>query len=557
MAERTEAPKATNLPDARRAPGSRRPIDGGRAPHTLEVPPNARLAARVCRAPSMPTLRPILPCPAAVRPTILALATAAATSVAHAQSATPTTTAARSSAGAVVLRGIVYDSLAHGPLVGATVQAVQVENAARARTASTDSTGAFQIDSLAPGRYLVGFLHPTLDLLSVQITPVVVVADGRPLPAVTLAVPGPHAVRAAVCPSTPPADSSGAIAGVVRNALTGDAAPGATVVLSWEELGVSRQGVQHEMRRVPVTARADGSFLVCGVPTDVALEASASAPGATSGLVEVTAPPRGLIVQRFALGPVATATTVTAEDSATVSARGGLARPAAGTARLVGRVVGPDSQAVRGARVQVWGTGARTATGPDGRYALGDLPAGTFTVEVKGIGLEPSRVPVDFANGQTAELPVTLAKAARQLERVSVVGKATERSRFLEEFERRRHTGQGQYYTAAEIEKSGATEVTDIIRSKAVPSLRVIPHGARGNVLRGRAGCVPNVWLDGSLIRNGANEIDDIVSAKAIEAIEVYGSGGVIPAQFNMTGTGGSLVGGPVSCGAVVIWTMR
>ncbi len=506
----------------------------------------------------MPTLHSALPSPAAARPTFLALATTAlAASVAHAQpnTAAAAKVAAPSAAAAVLLHGTIFDSLARGPLAGAMVQAVRVDNAASARTTSTDSTGAFQIDSLAPGRYLLGFLHPTLDLLSVQVTPVVVVADGRPLPAVTLAVPGPNTVRAAVCPPTSPADSSGAVAGSVRNALTGDAAAGATVVLSWQELGVSRQGVQRETRRVPVTVRADGGFLVCGVPTDVPLQASASAPNATSGLVEITAPSRGLVVQRFAVGPVATGAASTPEDSATAAARGGLARPAAGTARLVGRVIGPDAQPVRGARVQVWGTDARTESGPDGRYTLADLPAGTFTVEVRGVGLEPSRLPVDFANGQTAEVRVSLGKAAQQLERVAVVGKATERSRFLEDFERRRHSGQGLYFTAADIERKHATEVTDVIRG--VSTLDVVPRGARGNVLRGRRNCMPTVWLDGNLIRGGANEIDDLVRASAVEAIEVYGGGSIVPAQFNITGTGGSLVGGPTSCGAVLIWTVR
>lgn len=512
----------------------------------------------------MPTLpSAAVPHPTAARRPLrrpLAALTAAvvASSAAHAQ---PATSASATAASVVPLHGTVYDSLARGPLVGAMVQAVRVDNVASARSASTDSTGAFQLDSLAPGRYLLGFLHPTLDLLSVQVTPVLVVVDGRALPAVTLAVPGPTTVRAAVCPPTTPADSTGAVAGLVRNALTGNAAAGATVVLSWQELSVTHQGLQREARRVPTTVRADGSFLVCGVPTDAPIEASASAPGATSGLVEIAAPVRGLVVQQFAIGPVATGAVAAAAgqaapgDSAAAAERGGLPRPAPGTARLVGRVVGPDAQPVRGARIRVWGTDAHAESGPDGRYAMSELPSGTFTVEVRGVGLEPARTPVDLANGQTAEMRVALTKAAAQLERVAVVGKATERSRFLEEFAVRRRTGQGRYFTAAEIAERHATELTDVIRGTA--SLRVIPRGARGNVLRGRAGCVPNVWIDGQIIRGGANEIDDLVTAQNVEAVEVYGGGAIIPAQFNSTGTGGSLTGGPTTCGAVVIWTMR
>ena len=328
-------------------------------------------------------------------------------------------------------------------------------------------------------------------------------------------------------------------------------------MLSWEELGVTRGGLQRERRRVPTTVRADGSFLVCGVPADGAIDGSATAPGATTGLVEINARARGLVIQHFALGPVAPAgTTRTAADSATDAERGGLPRPANGTARLTGRVTGPDARPVSGARVRVWGTDAHVESGADGRSALSDLPSGTFTVEVRGIAVEPFRASVDLANGQTAELAVSLRKSAAQLERVTVVAKSPERARFLEEFEARRRTGQGRYFTAEDIAKKGALEVTDVIRG--VATLNVIPRGARGNIVRGRRNCVPNVWLDGNIIRGGANNIDDLVTAQNVEAIEVYGGGAALPAQFNITGTGGSLTqGDPATCGAIVIWTAR
>ncbi len=495
-----------------------------------------------------------LPAPYRVR--IGAHVTAALAAIACVPVITHAQQAGATPAAPISLRGIVYDSLSHAPLAGATVQAVRADNAASARSTTSDSSGAFQLDSIAPGRYLLGFLHPTLDLLAVQVTPVIVIADGRTLPPVTLAVPGPTSMRAALCPPTTPSDSSGAVAGVVRNALTGDAASGATVVLSWEELGISRQGLQRERRRVPTTLRADGSFLVCGVPTDTPIDASATGPGVTSGLVEIAVPMRGLAVQRFALGPVASAASGAGDDSAAVAERGGLPRPAPGTARLAGRVVGPDSRPMPGARVRVWGTDARAETGVDGRYTLSALPTGTFTVEVRGIALEPFRAPVDLANGQTAELTVTLHKPAAQLERVSVVAKTPERTRFLQEFEARRRSGQGRYFTADDIAKAHAVELTDVIRG--VSTLNVMPRGARGNVLVGRRNCIPTVWLDGNVIRGGAYNIDDLISAQAVAAIEVYGGGAALPAQFNPTGTGGSLAAGsPVTCGAVVIWTAR
>lgn len=363
----------------------------------------------------MPTLHPVAGA-SMTRRTLLALSTVAlARSAAGAQSA-PRAQGSNAgvpqpAAAGISLRGTVYDSLARGPLAGAMVQAVRVDNTTSARTASTDSTGAFQLDSLSPGRYLLGFFHPTLDALSVQITPMVVVVDTRPLPAVALAVPGPNTMHAAVCPPNTPGDSTGAVAGAVRNALTGDAPAGATVVLSWTELSVTRAGLARERHRVPVRMQEDGGFLVCGVPNDEAIQLSVAAPGLTSGLVEVTVPARGLVVQRFAVGPVAPGG-ASPGDSVVIEDAAGVARPAPGTARLAGSVVGPDGQPLRGARVRVWGMAAHTETGPDGRFTLAGLPSGTFTVEVLGSGLEPSRTPVDLANGQTATLRVALATRA-------------------------------------------------------------------------------------------------------------------------------------------------
>ncbi|HEY0779608.1 MAG TPA: carboxypeptidase regulatory-like domain-containing protein [Gemmatirosa sp.] len=455
------------------------------------------------------------------------------------------------SASGVSLRGVVYDSLARGPLADALVQVVRAGDAAGVRTIATDSTGAFRFDSLPPGRYLLGFLHPLLDLLAIELAPVTVVVDSRPLPTVTLAVPGPSAVRTAVCPPTTPGDSSGAVAGSVRHALTGDAVTGATVVLSWPEMSVTRHGVQRETRRVPATVRADGGFLFCGVPTDAPVSVSASAPGVTSGLVEVAVHPRAVVVQRLAVGAVAApAELASPADSATDAERGGLARPAHGTARLVGRVVGPDTRPVGGAQVRVSGTGASATSDADGRFALADLPSGTFTVDVRGIGLAPSRTPVDLANAHTATLAVALAKAVPQLERVTVMGKPTARSRFLEEFTARRRTGQGQYFNADEIAARRPIVLSDLLRTAA--SLQVTPGGTRGHVLRGRGGCLPAIWVDGNLERGGANAIDDVVPPQAVQAIEIYGSSAAVPMQYNISGAGG-----PRACGAVLIWTMH
>src|SRR5689334_18632559 len=64
------------------------------------------------------------------------------------------------------LTGHVYDSLSRRPLAGATVQLVGARTRA-SYVASTDSAGAYRVDSLRPDRYQAGFFHAELDSLGV------------------------------------------------------------------------------------------------------------------------------------------------------------------------------------------------------------------------------------------------------------------------------------------------------------------------------------------------------------------------------------------------------
>jgi hypothetical protein len=243
---------------------------------------------------------------------VLCVAAAAASLSAEPCAAGAQTVPAAPSTGAVVLHGTVFDSVARGPLADATVQAVRPDDPGAVRTARTDSAGRYRLEGLSPARYVVGFLHPLLETLGVELKPVLVDLTAGASGSVPLAVPAPASLRAGLCPAAPADDSTGAIAGAVRDADTGAAVADATVVITWSEIAITRGGVRTERRRVPATVRPDGGFLVCGVPTDGPVEASAGAPGRTSGLIEIAAPPRGLAVQEFALGPAAPAAVATA-----------------------------------------------------------------------------------------------------------------------------------------------------------------------------------------------------------------------------------------------------
>src|SRR4029078_8244955 len=78
------------------------------------------------------------------------------------------------------LEGTVTDSVHTRPLAGARLVALAADARLDSRrAASTDPLGRYHIDSLAPGRYLVGLESPLLDSLEITLTPrEVAIAEG-------------------------------------------------------------------------------------------------------------------------------------------------------------------------------------------------------------------------------------------------------------------------------------------------------------------------------------------------------------------------------------------
>jgi hypothetical protein len=378
---------------------------------------------------------------------------------------------------------------------------------------------------------------------------------------VDLGIPGLAQVRPALCGAAAPAgDSSGVLAGRVRNAETGLPAEQATVVLTWSEITIGAGGIRTERRRVPVATGAAGAYVVCGAPAGSGVVASASAPGLASGLIDLDVPPRGLLVRDFLLGdtttvaasapPAAPGAGPAGGGEPVAGAPGDTAAPrvARGTARLTGTVRDPGGRPLRGARAFVWGAASNATTGEAGTFTLDALPAGTRTLDVRAVGFEPRRVAVDLAGGRAVAVDVRMAKPVTTLDRVVVMGKASTRDRLLTEFlERRQRNAFGRFITGADLERMNPLVVTDALRT--TPGIRVVPTGGFGNAILGRGNCTPAVVLDGMPLQNGAEELDQIVPPQQVGGIEIYNGLGGSPPQY-----GGLQANG---CGLVLIWTRR
>src|SRR5215207_2189532 len=184
--------------------------------------------------------------------------------------------AARPSRAGALVRGLVFDSLASLPLVGAGVQLVRDDSARQTRMATTDSIGSFAFPDVAPGRYLIGFFHPSVDSLEID-TPVsrVQVSPESRTVIVDLAVPSGERLRTAFCGARARGDSSGALVGWLRDADSDAPIADGRIVLTWSELVMDTRGLRLEQRRSPAKARANGFYVACDLPGDVDLLADA------------------------------------------------------------------------------------------------------------------------------------------------------------------------------------------------------------------------------------------------------------------------------------------
>jgi hypothetical protein len=454
------------------------------------------------------------------------------------------------------VRGVVYDSLTRRPLAGATVQSVRAADLAWGRTAAADSSGAFRIDSLPPGRYFVGFSHPLLDLLRVEAMPRLVElgADGDAL-RVDLGVPDLARVRAIVCGSTQEStDSSGLVAGRVRDVADGAPVANAKVILTWSEVVLRSDGVRTEPHRVPVSTGPDGRYAVCGVPTGEELVATAEAPGRATGQVALEVPPRGFVVRDLTLGDTAVVVTDAPSASRKRGARGKardttVARVARGTARLTGTVRDPAGRPVRGGKAFVWGTAATTAVGGDGTFTLGELPEGTRTLEVRAIGFTMRRVVVDLAAGRAATVDVRMEPTVPLLNPVTVFGTPAKPSARVAEFlQRRRFRTFGRFILGEEIARRRDFDVTDALRG--IAGIQLEPNGRLGKTILGRSAlggwCKALVILDGMPLEP-TDDIDHWVGAQQVAGIEVYPDDAYAPPEYGL--------GHRNFCSVVLVWT--
>ena len=440
--------------------------------------------------------------------------------------------------------GTVFDSLfTNAPMRGATVVIPELS-----RYVTTDARGRFRFDSVPAGSYTMTFLHPKLDSLDIaaEVLPVTVPASG--VVNARLATPSPAGVVWLVCRAT--ADTFPAMMlGHVRDADDATAIAGATITAVWSELVLRDDVMQRRTTRSVARTRPSGAYVLCGLPSGLRVEVSASAGAHESGTLAVVASGNALL-QRVdvAIGRRDT-------RSATVT---GVVRDARGRPAPRATVVLADT------------TPVRVRTDDSGRFTMRNVPAGTRRFEARRPGSWPQATAVDVPSAGSREVALALGRGTSNVAPVPAVapGDSTDDSGF----EERRRAGIGRFITAQEIARARLKRLSDaLVRlpplivgstvrspSKAVELLLRAEGKPIGDIvytpiLRMRISavrsCTPAFYLNGiawlpELPGRAQLEIQSVVGIEQVRGIEVYPPA-TIPVLFDRSN----------GCGSVLVWT--
>jgi hypothetical protein len=441
------------------------------------------------------------------------------------------------------IEGAVTDSVHVRPLAGVRVVAIGAGSRTGLRgSATSDSLGRYHIDSLAAGRYVVGFESPLLDSLEITISPREATVPPGAMATVDLALPPAAKLRAAVCPGVTFPPETGAIVGHVVSAESEASLAGVTIAMAWREMSFDKATMRPigGERTASVVTDDSGWYRACGVPTGAWLSMQIQHGGRLGPVLRMlVSDTLGLAVRHLSFS--ATSSRV-AEDSVTASADRAARTPPSGTARLSGVVLSVDGAPVTQAEVQIVGTIASARTDAQGSYSLAALPAGTQMLVVRRVGYAVAETYVDLRDGATTKGDVRLRRVV-SLDSMSVV--AT-RERYPQFSANRRYGAVGRFLGPEDIRQQRVTFVSDIIEK--IPGFRIDGVGHQARVLSGRgtssvfAECPMNVLIDGVKI-DGALVNDLPVSD--VGAIEAYREGEFGPPEYDR------------GCGAIVIWTKR
>ena len=438
------------------------------------------------------------------------------------------------------LEGRVLDSARARSLVGARVVAVGPDASESVSGAAvTDTSGRYRIDSLAPGRYVVGFESPMLDSLEITLAPRAVVIVAGQTVTIDLGLPPSMKLRGALCPGVPLPPQTGVIYGRVVDSETEAPLSGAVLAMSWGERDFDKatlRSTNHE-RTASATTDARGWYRLCGVPTDTWLALQLQHMGRTGAVIRaLVGDSLGLAVRHLSFDA---STASGATDSLVSRTEGAAGPPVSGTAILGGIVRGSGDAPLASVNVGVQGSAVIGRTDALGHYSLRGLPAGTQVLDVRHLGYDPAEIAVELRSGVMVTRDVRLRRIV-SLDSVRVVA---QRSPYREFSELLTHKKSGIFIGPEEMEWRKRVTFTSEVIDK-IPGFRIAGKGwnARVGSTLGPAFCLgsPTIVLDGFEMER----INDVPTA-FIGAMAAYRAGEIAPGNHDR------------GCGVIMFWTKR
>jgi hypothetical protein len=366
--------------------------------------------------------------------------------------------------------GVVVDSIHGGPLVGAVVGVAGTE-----RRAISDARGRFRVDSVPPGAYRLTLSHPLFDTLGFSLATQQIPVAARHYVVVALATPSARTLRRQLCPQADTIATPSFIMGRVRDADSHVPVAGAHISLVFSTTAVTlADGVRHVMRVRRATTAPDGTYVICGLESDVHGTLQAERAGVTTAEVETSLGGKVIALRSLSAGSGEVGATPTLRTSAADSLRGsggagvGGNAPLAtggllsGQASVAGVVLDSSGSPLPGAIVAVTSTAAVTRTGSRGEFSLTGLPSGTQELAVRNVGFAPVALPVELTVRQTRSVTVRLHRATASLAPVVVSSKTDAALARLGFFDRQK-VGVGHFITPAEVKQAQPHAVTDLM----------------------------------------------------------------------------------------------
>jgi hypothetical protein len=430
------------------------------------------------------------------------------------------------------LRVQIVDSAGTSALPGAFVSVLGAN-----RSSGADQLGRAQVDSIPAGSYAVEVFHPLLDTLGIRLTvPARQFAAGDTVN-LAISLPTQRAVSRLKCPDFRSEDE-GALTGFVTEANGVDVVADATVTATWLETSIGKDvGIRNSRVIRNAKTGADGRFVVCNVPTQVAGQIVA-----TQGNRATTPVP--LVVTGAHFSVQSLAFQERGDTAVSIPGARGINTGRVGRASISGIVLGPDSRPVAGAAVAISGGLTSTQTDSAGRFTLGGAPSGTQTLQVRKIGYEGFERAVTLFPEQTRQVAVTMETFVPVLANVTV---RAVRDEMMDKigFNKRKDAGFGYFVTPEEIDRRNPIRASDLLRE--IPLLQVTYINNKAQVSGRGVGSDRNCLIyviDGVQWREN---LDDFLMPQQVGAIEVYSSQRLpsdVPGAYNGQ-----------SCDMAVIWT--